>query len=388
MKEVGLYVHIPFCKQKCKYCDFTSFDQKQEMIDEYIKWLCVEIQEVGEGIKEDIKNKYIDEVKVKTIYIGGGTPSYINENYIKEILKHIYENYKVEKEAEITIEINPGTVNKTKLLAYKEAGINRLSIGVQAVNNDLLKMLGRIHSYEEFKETYKLARSIGFKNINIDFMLGLPNQKIEDINKIVSEIQILKPEHVSVYSLILEDDTPIKKLVDENKLIMPAEELDREMYWLLKQSLEKQGYIHYEISNFAQKGFESKHNLDCWSQKEYMGFGVGAHSYVDGARFSNINILEEYIQNYKNNKQENNFELHEKQDKDAKMKEYMLLGLRKIKGIDCNQFETKFSKDVFEVFSKEIEKLLEKDLIEVEEGYIKLNNKGIDLANIVWEEFV
>lgn len=388
MKEIGLYVHIPFCKQKCKYCDFTSFAQKEDMIEEYMKWLCTEIKEVGEGIRLDIENKYIDDVKVKTIYIGGGTPSYIDETYIKEIMQSIYEYYQVEKDAEVTIEINPGTVNETKLQAYKKAGINRLSIGVQEVNNELLNMLGRIHTYEEFKNTYELARRVGFNNINIDFMLGLPNQTIEDIVHILSEIQELKPEHVSVYSLILEEDTPIKKLVDKNRLIMPKEEIERDMYWKIKNGLEEQGYIHYEISNFAKKGKESKHNMDCWNQKEYMGFGVGAHSYIDGARFSNIDDIKEYIENYKNNKQENNFELHEKQKQETKMKEYMMLGLRKIKGIDCNQFETKFSKDVFDIFGKEIEKLLKEELIEVEEGSIRLSTKGIDLANLVWEEFV
>ncbi len=388
MKEIGLYVHIPFCKQKCKYCDFTSFAQKEDMIEEYMKWLCTEIKEVGEGIRLDIENKYIDDVKVKTIYIGGGTPSYIDETYIKEIMQSIYEYYQVEKDAEVTIEINPGTVNETKLQAYKKAGINRLSIGVQEVNNELLNMLGRIHTYEEFKNTYELARRVGFNNINIDFMLGLPNQTIEDIVHILSEIQELKPEHVSVYSLILEEDTPIKKLVDKNRLIMPKEEIERDMYWKIKNGLEEQGYIHYEISNFAKKGKESKHNMDCWNQKEYMGFGVGAHSYIDGARFSNIDDIKEYIENYKNNKQENNFELHEKQNQETKMKEYMMLGLRKIKGIDCNQFETKFSKDVFDIFGKEIEKLLKEELIEVEEGSIRLSTKGIDLANLVWEEFV
>lgn len=388
MKKIGLYVHIPFCKQKCKYCDFTSFAQKEDMIEEYMKWLCTEIKEVGEGIRLDIENKYIDDVKVKTIYIGGGTPSYIDETYIKEIMQSIYEYYQVEKDAEVTIEINPGTVNETKLQAYKKAGINRLSIGVQEVNNELLNMLGRIHTYEEFKNTYELARRVGFNNINIDFMLGLPNQTIEDIVHILSEIQELKPEHVSVYSLILEEDTPIKKLVDKNRLIMPKEEIERDMYWKIKNGLEEQGYIHYEISNFAKKGKESKHNMDCWNQKEYMGFGVGAHSYIDGARFSNIDDIKEYIENYKNNKQENNFELHEKQNQETKMKEYMMLGLRKIKGIDCNQFETKFSKDVFDIFGKEIEKLLKEELIEVEEGSIRLSTKGIDLANLVWEEFV
>ena len=388
MKNIRLYIHIPFCKKKCKYCDFTSFAEKDELIDEYINCLCVEIKEVGEGIKRDIENKYTDEVEVKTIYIGGGTPSYIESKHIKAIMKCIFEHYQVEKDAEITIEINPGTVNELKLKEYKESGINRLSIGVQSTNNELLNMLGRIHNYEKFENTYKLARKVGFSNINIDFMLGLPNQTIKDIEQILSEVQRLNPEHISVYSLILEEDTPITKLVNQNKLIMPKEEIEREMYWKIKKGLEKQGYIHYEISNFSKKNMESKHNIDCWSQKEYMGFGAGAHSYMDGARFSNTDNIQDYIKNYKNNKPENNFILNEKQDEKSKMQEYMMLGLRKINGIDSNQFEIKFEKDVFDIFGKEIEKLLNQELIEVEDGYIRLSNKGIDLANLVWEEFI
>jgi len=388
MKEIGLYVHIPFCKQKCKYCDFTSFAGKENLIEEYIKWLCVEIKQVGEGIKLDVENKRSEEVLVKTIYIGGGTPSYIDEAHIKAIMQHIYDNYQVDKEAEITIEINPGTVNESKLQEYKIAGINRLSIGVQSTNNELLEMLGRIHTYEEFENTYKLARNVGFNNINIDFMLGLPNQTMEDIENILETVQKLQPEHISVYSLILEEDTTITKLVNQNKLIMPQDELEREMYWAIKKGLEQQGYKHYEISNFAKNDMEAKHNTDCWNQKEYMGFGAGAHSYVDGARFSNTDELQDYIKNYKEDKPENNFILNEKQNEKSKMQEYMMLGLRKIDGVDCDKFETKFSKDVFEVFGTEIEKLLKQELIEVETGIIKLSNKGIDLANLVWEEFV
>lgn len=388
MKEIGLYVHIPFCKKKCKYCDFISFDEKSEMIDEYIRWLCFEIKEVGEGIKLDVKYKYTEETRVKTIYIGGGTPSYIETKYIKDIMKNIYENYQVEAEAEITLEINPGTINEEKLQDYKEAGINRLSIGVQETNNNLLNILGRIHTYEEFENTYMLARKVGFDNINIDFMLGLPNQKIEDIDNMLAKIKILNPEHVSVYSLILEENTPIKQLVEKKVLSIPKEDIERDMYWKIKRGLEEQGYVHYEISNFAKPNKESKHNISCWEQKEYMGFGVGAHSYVDGARFSNIDSIEEYIENYKNDKQENNFEFHEKQNKEMKMKEYMILGLRKINGVACDKFETKFSEDVFNIFGKEIEKLLNLELIEIEESSIRLSEKGIDLANLVWEEFV
>lgn len=388
MKQVGIYVHIPFCKSKCQYCDFISFSGKQNLIDEYIECLRFEIREVGQGIKLDIQNKYVDNVEVATIYIGGGTPSYIDSKYIVQIMKDIYTNFKVKSDAEITIEVNPGTVDKHKLLAYKEAGINRLSIGLQSVNNELLKMLGRIHTYEEFVETYKNAREVGFENINIDFIIGLPNQTMNNIVELIETVEELRPEHISVYSLIVEEGTKIEEKIQNKELELPAEELEREMYWAVKEKLEKLMFNHYEISNFALKGKEAKHNLDCWNQKEYIGFGVAAHSYSDDARFSNIDEMEEYIKNTKENKLENNFVFHEKQDKASKMKEYMLLGLRKLRGISCSEFETKFGKDVFEEFGNEIEKLMKQELIEIEEDYIKLSNKGIDLANLVWEEFV
>ena len=388
MKEIGLYIHIPFCKQKCKYCDFVSFSNKEKLIEEYIKCLCQELEEVGEGIKLDIENKVSDIIEVRTIYIGGGTPSFINEKHIEQIMQVIRDNYTIQPNAEITVEVNPGTADAEKLKKYKELGINRLSIGVQSTNNNLLNMLGRIHTYEEFESTYNLARKVDFNSINIDFIIGLPNQTIEDVEDILEKVKRLNPEHVSVYSLILEEGTPLSKMVANHELYMPADELEREMYWRIKKGLENLGYTHYEISNFAKPGMEAKHNLDCWEQKEYMGFGIAAHSYVDDARFSNIENIEEYIKNYKENKQENNFILHEKQDLEEKMKEYMILGLRKIEGVDCSKFENKFSKDIFEVFEKEIEKLVREELIEIKEGKIKLSNEGIDLANIVWEEFI
>ncbi|MBQ9298506.1 MAG: oxygen-independent coproporphyrinogen III oxidase [Clostridia bacterium] len=388
MRKIGLYVHIPFCKQKCKYCDFVSFSEKEDLMEEYIECLCQEIEEVGQGINLDVENKICEETEISTIYIGGGTPSYIKEKYIAQIMQTIYDNYIIEKNTEITIEINPGTVNEEKIKKYKELGINRLSIGVQSTKNKLLNMLGRIHTYEEFTNTFDLARKAGFDNINIDFMIGLPNQTMEDIEDILTETKKLNPEHISIYSLILEDGTPMSKMVENKELYIPNDDLERNMYWRIKGGLEELGYIHYEISNFAKPGMESKHNSDCWEQKEYMGFGAAAHSYIDNARFSNIDSIEEYIKNYKEDKIENNFIFHEKQNLEAKMKEYMILGLRKITGIDCSKFENNFSKDVFEVFSKEIEKLIKEELIEIDDGYIKLSDRGIDLANIVWEEFV
>ena len=388
MKEVGIYVHIPFCKHKCYYCDFISFADKNSLIDEYIKWLNYEIKEGGQGNRLDYENKLDDLVFVKTIYIGGGTPSFIESKYITEILKTIKENFVVDEDAEITVEMNPGTVDENKLKDYYNCGINRLSIGLQETNNALLKEIGRIHTYEDFENTYSLARNVGFKNINVDLMLGLPNQNILDLENSINKILDLDPEHISVYSLILEENTVLKNKVDQGILTLPEDEMERKMYYTVKNMLENNGYIHYEISNFAKKGFESKHNLDCWNQKEYMGFGAAAHSYTNNFRFSNIENIEEYINNFKNNKEEDNLIFHEKQNRESKMKEYMMLGLRKIEGVNIQQFKNKFVENPIFIFRKEIEKLVNEELLEVDGNFIKLTKKGLDLANLVWEEFV
>ena len=388
MKEVGIYVHIPFCKHKCYYCDFISFADKNSLIDEYIKWLNYEIKEVGQGNRLDYENKLDDLVFVKTIYIGGGTPSFIESKYITEILKTIKGNFVVDENAEITMEMNPGTVDENKLKDYYNCGINRLSIGLQETNNALLKEIGRIHTYEDFENTYSLARNVGFKNINVDLMLGLPNQNILDLENSINKILDLDPEHISVYSLILEENTVLKNKVDQSILTLPEDEMERKMYYTVKNMLENNGYIHYEISNFAKKGFESKHNLDCWNQKEYMGFGAAAHSYTNNFRFSNIENIEEYINNFKNNKEEDNLIFHEKQNRESKMKEYMMLGLRKIEGVNIQQFKNKFVENPIFIFRKEIEKLVNEELLEVDGNFIKLTKKGLDLANLVWEEFV
>jgi len=388
MKDVGIYVHIPFCRQKCFYCDFTSYSDKSYLIDEYIKWLNVEIEEVGKGIKQDFENKINDSVKIKTIYIGGGTPSYIDSKYISKILDTIKKNYILDKNIEITLEVNPGTVTEEKLLNYKEAGINRLSIGLQETNNCHLKNIGRIHTYEEFIDTFNIAKKVGFKNINIDLMIGLPNQTLEEVEDTLEKISKLELQHVSVYSLIVEENTKLEKLVNEEKMILPGEEIERKMYWTTKKKLEEMGFVHYEISNFAKKGYESKHNLDCWNQKEYMGFGVASHSYTDDARFSIVDDIEVYINNFKIGQDIDNLIFHEKQNKQSKMKEYMLLGLRKIKGVSISEFKNKFIENPIMLYKYEIKKLLEEKLIEIEGNYIKLTNKGLDLANLVWQEFV
>ena len=373
MKDIGIYIHIPFCMHKCYYCDFISFAGKENLIEQYINTL-----------KKEIENEEkLKEYNIKTIYIGGGTPSYINEKYIKEIVELINSKYNVDKTTEITIEVNPGTVTKEKLQTYYNSHINRLSIGLQSTNNKLLKEIGRIHNYEEFLETYYLARDIGFKNINIDLMLGLPNQELKDIEKSLDEVINLKPEHISVYSLILEEETKLEEKVNNKELELPDETLERKMYWLVKEKLERSGYIHYEISNFAKKGFESKHNLDCWNQKEYIGFGLAAHSYLNNIRYSNAENFKEYFESSLNKKI-----IHETQTKEEKQKEFMLLGLRKIDGIKISEFKNKFVENPIYLYRESLNKLVNKKLIEIDQDDIKLTKKGIDLANIVWEEFI
>ena len=388
MREIGIYVHIPFCKQKCYYCDFKSYANKEELIEKYIKWLKYEIKEVGEGNKLDYENDLDDLVTVKTIYIGGGTPSYLDSKYIKEIVEEIRENFKLADKVEITIEVNPGTVNKTKLLDHINSGINRISIGLQSTDNELLKRIGRIHKYEDFLQTYNMAREVGFKNINVDLMLALPGQTIAKLEKGLKQVIDLQTEHISLYSLIIEDGTKIEKMLKNNEITLPDENIERKMYWETKKVLEEAGYIHYEISNFAKEGYKSEHNWNCWSQKEYMGFGVAAHSYTNDVRFSNIDSIEEYIENYEQGNVTDNFVFHEKQTQSSKMKEYMMLGLRKIEGISIQEFKNKFVGNPLYIYRKELQKLVEEELIEIELDKIKLTKKGLDFANIVWEEFI
>ena len=366
MREIGLYIHIPFCKQKCYYCDFISYPNKDNCIEEYI-----------DTVIKEYRNYKAEEYIIKTIYIGG-TPSYIDSKYIIKLLQEI----DLHNAQEITIEVNPGTVTRDKLTNYKNAGINRLSIGLQSTQDELLKKIGRIHTYNDFLETYNIAREIGFKNINIDLMLALPEQTISDIEESLQNIIELNPEHISIYSLIIEERTKLYDMVNTKKCILPNEDIERKMYWKTKQLLEKNEYKHYEISNFAKKGYYSKHNTDCWKQKEYIGLGAGAHSYMDNRRYSNLENIEEYIKSY------NDKEVHEIQDKICKEKEYMILGLRKLEGINISNFKNKFGENPIYLFRNELNKLVTLELIEIDLDKIRLTNKGLDLANIVWEEFI
>lgn len=391
-KNIGLYIHIPFCKKKCEYCDFKSYAGQEALIDEYIKWLNYEIELVGKSNQADYENGLDKLAVVNTIYIGGGTPSFIEEKHIKEILDAIKKNYvfpiNLEEKVEVTIEVNPGTVNEEKLKTYKASGINRLSIGLQETHNEILKNIGRIHTYQDFLETYQTARKVGFDNINVDLMLALPGQSIEDLSESVDRIIKLNPEHISVYSLIIEEGTPFYKKYMNNELKLPEDEIERKMYWLVKKRLEEAGYKHYEISNFAKPGYESKHNLACWNQEEYIGLGVSAHSYTNNLRYSNIDNIPNYIQNLKSGKDYLNLVVHEKQTKESKMKEFIMLGLRKIDGVYIQNFKGKFGENPIYLYRKEFEKLVQEELLEIDGDVIRLTNKGLDLANLVWEEFV
>ena len=370
MKKIGVYIHIPFCKQRCYYCDFISFAKLERLQKEYFKIL-----------KEEI-GKFFDnnQYEISTIYIGGGTPSFVDAKFIKEVLEQIPNRNIAE---EITIEINPGTASFEKLKLYKEIGINRLSIGLQSTQDRLLKQIGRIHNFEDFLNTYNIAKEVGFDNINVDLMIGLPKQSIQDIKQSLQIVTDLKPKHISVYSLIVEENTKLAKMVENKELKLPDEELERNMYWYVKDFLELKEYKHYEISNFAKKGYESKHNLNCWNQEEYIGFGLAAHSYIDNVRFSNTDDFTQYINGGWKNKI-----IQEKQDEISKQKEYMLLGLRKIEGISIQKFKEKFAENPIFIFRNELNKLVEEELIIIENDNIKLTNKGLDLANLVWEEFV
>ncbi len=385
-KEIGIYVHIPFCIRKCYYCDFVSFTNQEENIEKYI-----------EAVIKEIESYELEEYNVTTIYIGGGTPSSIESRYIEKILHKIKEkiinNETKFNDIEITIEINPGTIDRKKLQDYEEMGINRLSIGLQSTNNEILKNIGRIHTYEEFLEGYILARSIGFDNINVDLMIGLPNQTIEKIKDSVEKVINLEPEHISVYSLIVEEGTKIENLLNMNKITLPEEELERNMYWYVKNKLELNGYIHYEISNFAKENKQSKHNVNCWEQKEYIGIGTAAYSYLNNIRYGNTSNIQKYIetQDFKSKKELEKNKIRiidEVQTLEDKKKEYMLLSLRKIEGVSIKKFKEKYVENPIFLYRKQLEKLVNENLLTIDGDNIKLTNKGLDLANLVWEEFV
>ena len=337
-----------------------------------------------EALNKEILEK-TKEYKIESLFIGGGTPSYLNNENLKSLLNTINKLNFIEN-VEKTIECNPGTINKEKLEIILNGGINRISFGLQSTNNEILKKIGRIHTYEEFKENYILARKIGFKNINIDMMFGLPNQSLNIWLESLKEVTELNPEHISSYSLIIEEKTPFYSLYNKDLLDLPSEEEERKMYELGRDFLESKGYYQYEISNYAKENKECFHNKIYWECKEYIGLGVSSSSYINGKRIKNIDSINVYINNINENKSVIEEEL-ENTEKDN-IEEFMFMGLRMIKGIEEKEFEIRFKKKVDEVYKEVIEKHIKNSLVIRENGRIFLTKKGIELSNIVMSDMI
>ena len=373
MKEVSLYIHIPFCKQRCFYCDFPTFAGKERFREEYVEALIKEI--------EDKCSNYL----IKTIFIGGGTPSYLEEKELEKLLIAV-SKLNLSDKLEYSMECNPGTVNEEKLKIMKKYGINRISFGLQSCNNQLLKKIGRIHTFKEFLENYNLARKIGFNNINIDLMYGLPNLTIQDWKDTLEKISELRPEHISAYSLIIEEGTAFYKLYEKDKLELPSEDDERVMDKLTKDILKSNGYHQYEISNFALPGKECEHNKVYWSLEEYIGVGSASSSYIDGYRLVNTSNINDYIEKINNNisvvidKYENTIE--------DEMEEFVFMGLRMVSGIDLLKFKKKFGVDINSIYKEVIEKNIKDGLLVVEENKMFLTAKGMELSNSVMSDFI
>ncbi len=377
MKSISLYVHIPFCQKKCYYCDFNSYSGKQHLIKDYIEALK----------KEIIMYKFIlNNYRIDTIFFGGGTPSILEGDQITDIIDTIKKHYVVRDGAEISIEANPGALNYNKLKKYYSSGINRLSIGLQACQDNLLKTLGRIHSFEDYLKNLKEARKAGFTNINTDLIFSLPGQKKEHWEKCLEKIVSLDMPHISAYSLIVEEGTPLNNWVKNKIVALPDEEIQLKMYHHTIKYLKEKGYIHYEISNFAKSGFQCKHNMVYWYNKQYIGLGAGSHSYFNKKRFSNVNGIEEYIDLVKSNKTpiEDEIDVSIKDE----ISETMFLGLRLIEGISIDEFTKRFNISPFEIYEKQIKKFSEQGLLEWDKTHIRLTQKGIDISNIVFQEML
>lgn len=376
MGKISLYIHIPFCAQKCLYCDFPSFARKDHLRKAYIDALNKEII----SFKEKHNN-----LEINTIFIGGGTPSVLEAKELEILLSEIVK-LNISKDVEFSMECNPGNLTEEKLNVMKKYGVNRISMGLQAKQDSLLKGLGRIHNYETFKENFLLAKKVGFNNINVDLMFGLPNQKVSEWEETLREIISLEPAHISAYSLIIEDGTAFYNLYESDKLKLPSEEEEREMYHLAKIILEENGFKQYEISNYYKEGMMCRHNLAYWNMDNWIGLGSAAASYVNGKRIKNISNVEDYIEAI-NEKKEAIEEVINNSQNDN-MEEFMFMGLRKIKGIKESEFEERFNMNINDVYGEIINKYEDEKLLIKEEGRIYLSEKGIELSNIIMADFL
>ena len=391
MKSISIYIHIPFCIRKCKYCDFLSAPANESVQKAY---LC--------ALKEEIrsqKDKYKDYL-VETVFIGGGTPTAVEAELLCEVLQTVKENYTLAEEAEISMEANPGTVTGEAFKRYKSAGINRLSIGLQSADNTELEMLGRIHNFEDFLQTYQMAVNAGFHNINVDLMSALPGQTINSYRDTLKKVLALtpKPQHISAYSLIIEEGTPFYALYGEeraeldrtgesrasaeNEPHLPSEEAEREMYSITEEMLAKAGYERYEISNYCQPGFACKHNCVYWQRGNYVGFGLGAASLVENMRFKNTESIKTYLKEGRKVAEEERLTVTEQ------MEEFMFLGLRMIKGVSKEEFQMTFGVSIESVFGEPVIQNTESGLLKEKDNRLSLTKKGLDVANYVMAQFL
>lgn len=373
-KALSIYIHIPFCVQKCAYCDFLSAPATGKVQEQYLHMLMQEIKQRSTA--------YAGRYVVESIFIGGGTPTCVDAGLLCQVLSEVKEYFCVKENAEISMECNPGTADEQALRRYRKAGINRLSIGLQSTEDRLLKKLGRIHSYAQFLQTYHTARKIGFTNINIDLMSALPEQTLEDYAKTLDEVLALEPEHISAYSLIVEEGTPFYDM----ELDLPDEDTEREMYELTRQKLLEKGYTRYEISNYAKEGYACKHNQVYWQRGEYLGLGLGSASLLkEGGtekRLKNNSVLTSYLRGDFSNEEEQQLTKREA------MEEFFFLGLRLMRGVSLFEFVKEYGEDTIADFDEAIVRNIADGLLEQEGEWLRLTQRGIDVSNYVFERFL
>lgn len=373
----GVYIHIPFCHQICNYCDFNKFFFHNQPVDEYIESL---------GKEMALWRDQLQDAAIETIFIGGGTPTALSEDQLARLFTLIYEHIPMDAVVEFTSEANPDELTFEKMKLMKSFGVNRLSMGVQTFDQELLKVLGRTHSNEHVYEVIENAKKIDFPSISIDLMYGLPNQTMEQWKHSLQEAYRLNIPHISAYSLLVEPKTIFYNLMSKGKLSLPGEDLEAEMYGYLMDEMKVHGYEQYEISNFSHEGKNSMHNLLYWENDEYFGFGAGAHGYVNSVRYSNHGPLKKYMQTI----DENAKPIMTEKDVTVieKMEEEMFLGLRKTAGVSLERFEQRYGQTLYDVYGKELDELLQKELIIIEQGYIKLTLRGRFIGNEVFQYFL
>ncbi|MBG9984982.1 radical SAM family heme chaperone HemW [Aerococcaceae bacterium DSM 111022] len=367
-KTMGLYIHIPYCQKECHYCDFLKFINRDDTIDDYIHYLLKEIELYRE-------NNYL----VDTIYFGGGTPSYIDSSYIVQIISKIREIFEVADDCELSIEMNPESVTKEKLTDYLNAGMNRFTMGIQSFDDKVLRMMGRVHRRETIFEKLDLMHQLGIENIGIDLMFGNPKQNYEILKSDVEQAMELDVKHISYYSLMIKENTAFARWVQTGQFILLDDEQERDMYYLIQQTLQENGFEQYEVSNFAKPGHQSRHNKKYWTLENYIGLGLGASSNIDLVRFINVSDFEEHYEKI----DAGQFPVHESEtmNKEEREKEYIMLNMRLLQGFELNKFKDRFGVDFLEKYSAAVQKHLQFKTIEITENRLHFTDYGLDIGN-------